>query len=296
MRAWLVRAGAVADDVSRRPELWLPGALGWLVTVGWLVLVVGVAHPPSVSELTFAGATIFTSGAWPWNAIAIAGTAVAVLVAASALFSVAEAFLVGRWPVTRARLVRRFVLTVVCVLPALIALLGLATAAFAIAPVEFNAPGRDGDPVLRTLVRLTPLVFAVAIAAVAGSAIHAAASRDDDMAVADAIRSAPRHLARAGAPAVIQAATALIGRLAFGALAAALLRVLWAPIAERLAVDGMDAAVMLLLVGFVAIWLCLVLAGGALHAWGSLTWTRVLGTARSDALGSRHGMEPRGRT
>ena len=32
----------------------------------------------------------------------------------------------------------------------------------------------------------------------------------------------------------------------------------------------------LLLVGFVAIWLCLVLAGGALHAWSAATWSRLL--------------------
>jgi hypothetical protein len=28
----------------------------------------------------------------------------------------------------------------------------------------------------------------------------------------------------------------------------------------------------------VAIWLCLVLAGGALHAWSATTWSRLLAT------------------
>jgi hypothetical protein len=55
-----------------------------------------------------------------------------------------------------------------------------------------------------------------------------------------------------------------------------LLRVLWHPIGTRLEGDGFGVAAILLLVGFVAIWLCLVLAGGALHAWGSVTWTRLL--------------------
>jgi hypothetical protein len=43
--------------------------------------------------------------------------------------------------------------------------------------------------------------------------------------------------------------------------------------------DGIDGPAALLLVGFVAIWLCLILGGGALHAWGSVSWTRILGAA-----------------
>jgi len=56
----------------------------------------------------------------------------------------------------------------------------------------------------------------------------------------------------------------------------------WA--SSRPAADGMpfeggptiDPATVLLLVGFVAIWLCLVLGGGAVHAWGSMTATLLL--------------------
>jgi hypothetical protein len=33
----------------------------------------------------------------------------------------------------------------------------------------------------------------------------------------------------------------------------------------------------------VSIWLCLVLAGGALHAWGSVSWTRLLEARGRDA-------------
>jgi hypothetical protein len=65
-------------------------------------------------------------------------------------------------------------------------------------------------------------------------------------------------------------------------LAAVFLRVLWAPIEQRLALDGIDVAAAFLLVGFVAIWLCLVLGGGALHAWGSVCWTRLLVTAAEE--------------
>jgi hypothetical protein len=44
----------------------------------------------------------------------------------------------------------------------------------------------------------------------------------------------------------------------------------------------------------VAIWLCLVLAGGALHAWGSLSWTRLL-DARGAEGGAVAQMESRSR-
>jgi hypothetical protein len=72
---------------------------------------------------------------------------------------------------------------------------------------------------------------------------------------------------------------AFVGQLAYLAFAALLLTVLWRPIAAQLgAVGEIDVATGLLLVGFVAIWLCLVLAGGALQAWSAATWSRLLAT------------------
>ncbi len=81
-----------------------------------------------------------------------------------------------------------------------------------------------------------------------------------------------------------QAASVLVLRMGYLAVSVLILAMLWAPIGSRLAVDGFDIATSLLLVGFVAIWLCLVLAGGALHAWGSVTWTGIL-----DGGARRHG-------
>ena len=76
-----------------------------------------------------------------------------------------------------------------------------------------------------------------------------------------------------------RASAAFAAQLAYLALRALLLRVLWAPIGAQLAVGGeIDVATGLLLVGFVAIWLCLVLAGGALQAWSAATWSRLLAT------------------
>jgi hypothetical protein len=48
---------------------------------------------------------------------------------------------------------------------------------------------------------------------------------------------------------------------------------LWVPIARSLSAAQLGTpATPLLLVGFVAIWLCLLLASGALHAWTSGWW------------------------
>jgi len=85
----------------------------------------------------------------------------------------------------------------------------------------------------------------------------------------------------AAAPA-IHAILAFLAQLVFLGFGALLLGVLWVPIGARLAGGGeIDIAIGLLLVGFVAVWLCLVLAGGALHAWSAATWSRLLATDAS---------------
>jgi hypothetical protein len=162
-----------------------------------------------------------------------------------------------------------------------------------IAPAEFNAPAEDAGPVARTALRLAPILVATVVVAVAGAAIHAAAARQaiTGRPIDESLRRGGRALRVAGTAAMLQAASLLVARLLYALLAAVLLRVLWAPIGERLAGAGIDAAASLLLVGFVAIWLCLVLGGGALHAWGSMAWTGVLGTRVADERSLREPME-----
>jgi hypothetical protein len=113
--------------------------------------------------------------------------------------------------------------------------------------------------------------------------------------VRSALRAAPGTLGRTGTAAIGLVLVLLAARIGYLALSAILLRVLWAPIDDRLSGDGFGLAVILLLVGFVAIWLCLVLAGGALHAWGSVSWTRLLDTPGSEA-GAGAQMESRSRS
>ena len=293
MRPWSSSTTRAAVQVADRPGLWLPGALAWTVTIGWLALVVGVVRPPSTAGLTFAGAGIVTSGAWPWNAVGLGAAALGIALLAFGLAAAGEAsLLIG--PRASARDVARVMLLgLVCAAPTLLAILALATATAIVAPLEFNAPNQQLGPLPRTMGRLAPFLVAIAVAASAGAAVHAAAIRAmaEGRTVMDALRSSPRLLARAGRSALSQAGAILTARVAYLAVSATLLRVLWAPIDDRLAVGGMEPAAALLLVGFVAIWLCLVLGGGALHAWGSVSWTAVLGTSAPGPGSGRERME-----
>jgi len=294
MHGWARTVVTAAAHVADRPSLWLPGGLAWVLTVGWLVLLVGVARAPTIAELTFFGAGFYTSGAWPWNLVAVTGGTGLALASAVALVAVAEATLLRGTRATADDAGRVMLLSILCALPALAALAALAVGFGEIAQAEFNSPQDAGGPLVRIVLRLLPLVIVVLLTIVAGAAIHAAAARRAlrGRSILGSLREAPFLLARTGAAALAQAAALNAMRLAFAGLAALLLRVLWAPIEERLALNGIDAAGMLLLVGFVAIWLCVVLAGGALHAWGSVSWTGVLGTGATDRGPSRDEMEP----
>ncbi len=284
MRRWLTASRQAVSHVADRSGMWVPGALAWMVTVGWLALIGGVARPATEAEVTFLGAAIFTSGMWPWNGIAIVVGGLLVAGAAVALFSIAEAVLL-HGPRTGLAEVRAILfIGLVCIIPLLAATLAFGLALLPIAPGEFNDPESDVDPLLRTVLALGPYVAAMLLAAVLGAAIHAAAVRAllDDIGPGQALVAAPAVLRRAGSAAVAQVLALLAARIGYLVLATILLRVLWAPIDTRLAEDGFGLPVILLLVGFVAIWLCLVLAGGALHAWGSVSWTRLLDPRRSE--------------
>ena len=299
MRRWKRAAATALRVVSDRPALWVPGALAWTVTVGWIPIVAGVARPPRVAELTFLGARTFTSGAWPWNALAIGGVLLAILGLAFQLVAVAEASLLRSIGPAQQRphALQLLAVSVVTAGPALAALLLAATAIAVVAPAEFNSPA-PGGPILRTLLAIGPFLLAAAVVAAVGAAVHAAAARLVGRAGRDslaALRDAPRALAAAGAPAAAQVVALVVTRVAFALLGAVLARVLWAPIGSRLDGAGFDVATGLLLVGFVAIWLCIVLAGGALHAWGSATWTLLLDARAQRSELDRHQEHPIGR-
>jgi hypothetical protein len=282
MRRWMTIAAAAGFAVGDRPATWLPAALTWLCTVGWLPLVVGVTPPPTEGDLVFLGARIFGSSIWPWNAIAIGIGAMAVATVALVLAAVGDATLLDEIGSRRrgVALAPRLVgVASVTALPAAVALAILAVALLNVAPGEFSAPDDGAGPIVRTLAALTPFLVLLGFTVGAGTALYAAAARlvhgrGDD--VVTALAGSPRLLRSAGWPAVLHVVAGGAARIGLLAVSVLLLRVLWEPIGERLARADIDALTAGLLVGFVAIWLCLVVAGGAVHAWASAGWSILL--------------------
>ena len=292
MRRWLANAAPALAHVSDRPMLWVPGALTWVASVGWISLVAGVVRVPTQLELTYFGAGMQTSGLWPLNLVLMATAVVAAVTAGVGLVAVGNAALdaeLRNRPFEPADAGRRFVTSLIGVLPVALVVFVLLVATIAVAPAEFNRPEADPGPVLRLLGRLMPLlvlgaVVVVSTAALAGLAGRAATEAGN---VAGGLADLPALARRAGSAGALHiAVTAVIG-VAFLVLSGVLVRVLWSPIGTSLVTEGaIDATGVLLLVGFVAIWLCLVLAGGALHAWGSATWASLL---RPRSAGDRPG-------
>jgi hypothetical protein len=275
MRAWLTAASASARVVADRPALWLPGALAWIASIGWIPFLLAVARPPAEGDLNYLGAGIVSSGAWPWNAVLIGALASLLAFAAFAIVALANAVLIGMLggrkasPAGSARLLG---IALVAAVPGIVIFVALLLMAASVAPQQFNAPEVSGaSPVLRIAVRLAPILIGFAIAVIVGAAFAAVAARTDGM------RSGARLLTRLGTAGLAQMLVGTAASVAYLAIGALLLGVLWAPIGAELGARGeFDLATGLLLVGFVAIWLCLVLAGGALHAWSAATWSRLL--------------------
>jgi hypothetical protein len=173
-----------------------------------------------------------------------------------------------------------FAIRLACALPALIAFVALLAVLAVVAPREFTAPEPGGGPVLATAVRIAPAVAVLLVAVGLGAVVAAIAGRVGmarRLSTGHALRAVPRVAWRMGWASTTAAVVSIGAQAVFLVLAILLLRVLWAPIAAQLGPGGeIDVAATLLLVGFVAIWLCIVLAGGALHAWSATTWSRLL--------------------
>jgi hypothetical protein len=264
-----------------RPALWLPGALAWLTTVGWVPFVLAVVRPPSVAELTYLGSRAYTSGLWPWHAVLAAAGAVALTVVALGLASAGNAVLLAAAERRRAAAGdagNLLVLALVGAVPVAICALAIAIGVIAIGPAEFNRPQAEPSPVLRTAIRLAPLLVFTGVLGLVGSTLAGLAGRAATRGGAGSgLAALPALVRRAGRAGLLHVVVAAVIGLAHLVLTGLLLSVLWAPIGAGLGVGGgIDLAAVLLLVGFVAIWLCLVLAGGVVHAWASLTASALL--------------------
>jgi hypothetical protein len=295
MRHWLGGAAAAARLVSNRAELWIPGALASLGFLGWVPLALAIVPLPDASDLEFFGEGLYSSGAWPWNVLLLSsatlfGVLTMVLVVAlgeSALQRglrplldelpesgerhAPEETLTGEAAVT-------FVVLLVAMLPAAAAVLALAVGVAAVAPGEYQSPDIGGPVLLRIARDVAPLIALVVLATIVGQAFGSGAQRravgPHPEPLARSFAHAARDLWRRPVPLLGTALVCMATLVALTVLATLLLRVLWAPIGEALRVGDLgNPPTALLLVGFVAIWLCLVLAAGALHAWASAWWS-----------------------
>lgn len=289
-RGWLRNAALAGRVAADRGDLWLPGALGALVYLAWLPLLLAVAPAPRTSDLAFLGAGLVSSELFPLNVVLLATFAALGILIACLLAALAEASLLRAAGLgTPERSMTReleviFRVMLVAVLPAVAVTAALVSGAAAVAPAEFGAPDLGVPLALRIALRLAPLLAALAILAWLGQAFGAVAIRravgPNAVPVGDALRAAVRDLARNPARLLALALTSFLADLLAVGLAVALLRVLWAPIGADLAGGQLvSPAALLLLVGFVAIWLAVTLAFGALHVWVSTWWSLELGAA-----------------
>ena len=293
MRRWAAVASTALAMVADRPTTWLAGALAWVATIGWVPFAVAVARPPTVAELTFLGPRFYTSGMWPLNLVLVGVGAIAAVVLLLLAAAAANSLLIAsakRRPPSTADIPRLFVPSLIGVVPIAFGMLLVAVALIAVGPTEFNRPQVEPGPVVRTGLRLAPLLVFTIVVAIAAATLAGLAGRGAIQArsVRAGIAAVPREVRLAGNAGVVQLGVAVAIGGAYLVLATLLLRVLWAPIGLSLETStSIDLAAAPLLVGFVAIWLCLVLGGGAVHAWSSMTTTLLLGGRSTEVAPDR---------
>lgn len=291
MRAWLRRGVAAASLAGDRSDLWPAGTLASLAYLGWLPLLLVVA-PFDASDIQDLGVSLYTSGSYPANVIALAVAAVSGFLLLGLLAAAAETALTQAMALPAEerrtfgqRALEALPLILLATVPAMIAGAAVASGLAAHAAAEFTSPDIDRPVLLRLALAVLPQVGALLVAlligqAVGGTAVHLAL-RPGAAGVRAALRDASRRLARNPWGPLGVAAVGWLKDLAYLLVSYALLRVLWAPIGAELG-PGMMATpeTLLLLVGFVAVWLTVLLAGGALHVAISAWWVLEVASER----------------
>ncbi len=282
MTGWLRRGAAAAAIASERSDLWPAGALAWLAYAGWLPLLLAVA-PPEVGDVADLAVSLYSSGSYPANVVALAAAAVGGLLLLAYLAVAGEAAVArGLRPdrvgpgAAEATLAGLSVLLLATV-PVAVATAWLLLGAVVSAPAVYTAPGPDDTVIPRLAAELVPQLLAVGGAFLVAQAIGGRLLRQTLATSPDrlgrALRDGARDLARAPVRWVGVAAAGWVKDALLLVGSWALLRSLWDAVADSLG-PGLLARPqgLVLLVGFVAIWLILLLVGGALHAFISAWW------------------------
>jgi hypothetical protein len=176
----------------------------------------------------------------------------------------------------------------VAALPVAAAGLALTLGIVTVAPGLFLATPSLLEIIGRTVTALWPLIAVLAVflllAQTFGAvAIHAPVGGTR---VAPRLGHAARDVLRNPARRLATAAASMLADLATLIVSVALLRVLWAPIGADLGGGRLlTPATLALLLGFVTIWLGLVLGAGAIRTWLAAWWSLEIGSDnRGDAV------------
>jgi hypothetical protein len=290
---WATRTLAAAHVAADHSELWPSAALAAMSAAGWLPFVLAVVPLPSEGDLAFSVSSIVLSPSFPLNVVLPGAALFFVVVAASVLSATGEAVLLrtiyglmGVAPAERSiddAAARLWLLRLVASLPALAVVVAMLAMLAVVGPGEYQSPDLGRGPfLLRLALDVWPLIVLLVAAIVVGQAFAEGAAR----ASIGPGRNSLRRALGAGVRGVLRRplrrlAIALGVELALaGWLVAtwALLHVLWTPIGRQAGTGALlSPGSAALLVGFVAIWLCLVAGGGMLHAWSSTWWSLEVG-------------------
>jgi hypothetical protein len=282
MRGWLHNAVIAAARAGDDNQRWLFGALAAIVFLGWLPFALAVVPLPSAADLAFFGAGLYTSALWPLNAAALAIAVIAGAAAAAFLVAFGAAALLRREGIARGSTLRDvarvWLVQLVAAVPALVVAAALVARLAAVAPAEYQSPNIGGPVEVRIAVDLLPLIALFLVALLAGQLVGGAASRrvvdQRTGGIGRALSGAAADLRQRPLRLLGVAVLTLLVQVVDLLATYALLRILWAPIGAQLSGGLLSSpSTLLLLVGFVAIWLCLVLAAGVVFAWASAWWS-----------------------
>jgi hypothetical protein len=242
---------------------------------GWVVFLGVVAAPADENDVLFLGIRLAASPWWPWNLVAVVAavlSGIGTMLLAIAFGEVAlQMGLVERGgddiPVTVRGAMAALGVAGGAVVVVAAVLAWLAAPAFMEA---FTQPDRTAPYLLRLAAAAFPALLVLAVAAVMAQALGAVALRRPWRAALVTLRSRAHRL-------VPQAALTAAVFLAAQLTTLVVLDALWGPLSGRLAAGGLsEPSTPILLLGFVWIWLVLVILAGVIQAWIAAWWNREL--------------------
>jgi hypothetical protein len=274
---------------SDHAELWLPAALAAMSAIGWLPFVLAVGPLPSDGDLAFFASSIVLSPSYPLNLVLPGGALICAVLSATVLSATGEAALLRAINHLRGldssnrsideEAARVWLIRLLAAVPALAVAVAILATIRGVAPGEYQSPDLGRGPLLvRIALDLWPLVFLEFAAIAIGQAFAAgavwASTGAGRVSLGRALAAGFHGLVRRPLRRIAISIAIDLVLVAWLVVTWGLLRILWIPIGRQAQSGALLApASEALLVGFVAIWLCLVAGAGMLHAWSSTWWS-----------------------